>query len=190
MKGSTNVHRPNTAAGADIDEYRMEKLWNGSLIYGWTDLFATHEYEQNALPLWCTWYLGETVVLDQFDLYSMEEGTTGINARKWGRETPRIWEIWGAMNPDPDYDPGEPEAGLVRDFDDDLTWTRLGSFTQTAKLTTNFQVPVSCMLDVVIPVRYLRLKVIEPWYILDVTTGSGFIVAEVTAHGVVQPESE
>ena len=86
--------------------YPLTRLWDGN-----TTNFM-HSVDPVTLPCTFTWDLGVTTKLSRMKLWARNDDAND----RWNRSHPRIFEIYGSLEPNPD--------GSL-----DNTWTLLGKFT-------------------------------------------------------------
>jgi hypothetical protein len=150
----------------------MSNLWDGITNVG-SPVF--HTKASGGMPQWFTFDLGERAKLSRFKIYSRN---TGGNDGAYYAADPKVWEIWGSNDPNPD---GSWES-----------WTFLGRFTSikpSGQATpTAEDIQYACVdgqnfnFAADIPaVRYLRFKTLQTW-----GGATRIYIAELTFWGTTQ----
>lgn len=138
--------------------YSVRGLWYGNFTNPQTNTYLS---AMLPLPQIITWDFGKTVLLSRFKLWPRNH----VDDR-WRRGHPRIFEIWGSMNPNPD--------GSLDD-----TWIPLGRFEseKPSPGETITQEDIDYALagfdydfeesdfapDPFVPVRYIRVRCIRTY---------------------------
>ncbi|MDR1743581.1 MAG: hypothetical protein LBR48_07160 [Dysgonamonadaceae bacterium] len=156
--------------------YPLNRLWNGN-----TGDFM-HSADVTACPFTVTWDMGLATQLERMKLWPRPD-----NDDRWNKGQPRLFEIYGSLNPNPD--------GSL-----DSSWTLLGSFEcvqPSGNGTKNpYEAPTTddialsnSGLDFDFPgsagnpntwVRYIRLRSLENFHISETPR---LLLAEITFWG-------
>lgn len=151
-----DTYKPHVGTG-------MHELWDNS----WNSGSVFHTNPGTGLPQWFTFDMGVTARLSRFKFYHRLGGGQGATDGAYTGADPKVFEIWGSNDPNPD--------GSW-----DSTWVKLGEFQsikpsgQPEGTVTNedFQFAVVDGEDFDFPegipaVRYLRWKTVKVWGALD-----------------------
>ena len=151
-----DTYKPHVGSG-------MHELWDNS----WNSSSVFHTMPGSGLPQWFTFDMGVSVKLSRFKFYHRLGAGQGATDGAYTGADPRVFEIWGSNDPNPNGDW-------------DSTWIKLGDFQsikpsgQPEGVVTNedFQFSVVNGEDFDFPegipsVRYLRWKTDKVWGALD-----------------------
>lgn len=144
----TDTYEPHT--GFNSEEVLWDDVWDGGKVF--------HTKPGSGIPQWFTFDLGVEVRLSRFKFFHRSTG--GTDGAYYAGD-PKVLEVWGSDNPNPD--------GSW-----DNSWVLLGHFQSIkpsgqAKPTTedlqyacvdgeDFEFPIGNP-----PVRYLRIKILKNW---------------------------
>lgn len=171
-KGKFQEYKLPTDAGIYGADYPMTKLWDDNP----NDWYETAK--NSGHPHWFTFDMGVTASLDHY-LWQQRGDKTSLY---YANASPSQWAIYGSNDPNPNGD-----------FDS--TWVLLGTFTSvkpsgepvgtntdediaTAQAGETYRFP-----HPTIPVRYLRIKILETW--APANDDHAFI-SELTLYGVAE----
>lgn len=169
-----------------VSTWGVAGLWDGIIGvpgHGWTPAAG------QAMPLWCTFDLGETVKLSRYK-YWVRVKEYGIDFA-YSYAEPKTWILWGSAKPLP-ADIEMPATARAGDTVGD--WICLGAYTAypkpsglpvgqntpeddaTAAAGFEFNVPLNSP-----PVRYIRYECLTNW-----SNTSGVLIYEMTFWGAPQ----
>ncbi|HMR17943.1 MAG TPA: DUF5000 domain-containing lipoprotein [Sphingobacterium sp.] len=151
-------------------------MWDGKSDNTRTGFWGTATVDK---PHWFTFDMGVTASLDRI-VYHQRPGTTA-SPLYYDNANARVWEMWGSNNPNPD---GSWDGSWVKLMDcvsikpsglprgqlspEDIEYASVGE-------TFSFSAPT-------VPVRYIRIKVIDTWN----PTLRNSIFGEMTFYGVAE----
>lgn len=138
---------------------RMSNLWSGNFVgtAGTTAWYRTDN--GSGIPHHFTFDLGVNAKLSRFVFW--QRGAYDREDLLYSAGSPKVWEIWGSTNPDPNgsYDGWNLLETIVMEKPSGLAGTALSNEDIVAAQEGHeFEIPSDAP-----PIRYIRIKILETW---------------------------